>query len=217
MGAMPPVQPAWQIQLDRGLAQLGLDLSAVQRERLRRYITLLERWNRTFNLTAVRDPRDMIAWHLMDSLSLCPHLHGERLLDVGTGAGLPGLPLAVANPARSFVLLDSSGKKTRFVMQAVLALGLDNVEVVTTRIESYRPAEKFATIVSRALTSTARLFAMTSPLLARPGYLLVMKGQRPDAELAELGLAAEAWRLRLHHLRVPLLNAERHLIEIVLH
>lgn len=214
MSAVPAVEPAWRVQLDAGLAQLGLELSVEQRERLLRYIALLERWNRAFNLTAVRDPLDMIARHLLDSLSVSPYLRGQRVLDVGTGAGLPGVPLAVVNPARWFVLLDSSGKKTRFVTQAALALGLDNVEVVTTRIESYRPAQKFATIVTRAFTSAARLFAMTAPLLARPGHLLLLKGQRPDAELAEMGLAEDAWRL--HRLRVPLLGAERHLIEIIL-
>jgi 16S rRNA (guanine527-N7)-methyltransferase len=198
--------------LAEGSAALGVALDGDQSARLLAFVGLLERWNRAYNLTAIRDPAAMVSHHLLDSLAITPYLQGDAILDLGTGAGLPGLPLAIAQPVRRFWLLDSNGKKIRFVRQAVLDLGLSNVEPVQSRIESYRPGRKFSTIVTRAVASTPELYAQTVPLLASPGLLLVMKGRYPGDELGHPALAG--LDLRVRPLRVPLLDGERHLIEI---
>jgi 16S rRNA (guanine527-N7)-methyltransferase len=200
------------LALARGAAALGIALSHQQLARLLGFLDLLARWNRRFNLTAIRDPMAMVSHHVLDSLAVAPYLQGESILDLGTGAGLPGLPLAIAEPSRRFWLLDSNGRKVRFVRQAVLDLGLTNVEPVQSRIESYRPGRKFSTIVTRAVASTPELHAQTVPLLASPGLLLVMKGRYPGEELAHPALAA--LDLAIRSLNVPLLDGERHLIEI---
>jgi 16S rRNA (guanine527-N7)-methyltransferase len=187
-------------------------LSEAQRDRLLGFLDLLQRWNRAYNLTAVRDPASMVSHHLLDSLSLVPYLRGDSILDLGTGAGLPGLPLAIVDPRRRFWLLDSNGKKVRFVRQVVLELGLGNVEPVHSRIESYRPARKFSTIVTRAVASVAQIHTQALPLLERPGLLLIMKGRYPVDELADPALAG--LDLAARPLRVPTLDGERHLIEI---
>ena len=198
--------------LSQGALALGLALSEAQRDRLLGFLDLLQRWNRVYNLTAVRDPAAMVSHHLLDSLSLVPYLRGDSILDLGTGAGLPGLPLAIVEPRRRFWLLDSNGKKVRFVRQVVLELGLGNVEPVHDRIESYRPARKFSTIVTRAVASVAQIHAQALPLLERPGLLLIMKGRYPVDELADPVLAG--LDLAARPLRVPTLDGERHLIEI---
>jgi 16S rRNA (guanine527-N7)-methyltransferase len=198
--------------LSQGALALGLALSEAQRDRLLGFLDLLQRWNRVYNLTAVRDPAAMVSHHLLDSLSLAPYLRGDSILDLGTGAGLPGLPLAIVDPRRRFWLLDSNGKKVRFVRQVVLELGLGNVEPVHSRIESYRPARKFSTIVTRAVASVAQIHAQALPLLERPGLLLIMKGRYPADELADPALAG--LDLATRPLRVPTLDGERHLIEI---
>lgn len=198
--------------LDAGLSRLGLDPDPAQRERLLSFVALLVRWSRAFNLTAVREPREMVPRHLLDSLSVSAYLHGDTILDVGTGAGLPGLPLAVVHPERRFCLLDSNGKKTRFVRQAVADLGLTNVDVVQARIESYPVDAKFATIVSRAVASLSALAAAVEPLAARPARLLVMKGRYPHDELAAFDPRTAP--VLVHRLQVPFLEGERHLIEI---
>lgn len=204
---------AFAARLDAGLAALGLVADAVQRERLIAYVRVLARWNRAYNLTAVREPGEMLARHLLDSLSVSAYLRGCAILDLGTGAGLPGLPLAIMEPARRFVLLDSNGKKIRFVRQALLELGLANATAVQARMESYRPEGKFATIVSRAVADAPELAAAGGPLLARPGRLLLMKGRTPQpGELAAIAPPPDA--LRVHRLAVPFLVGERHLIEI---
>lgn len=197
-------------RLKAGLAALGLDPSPDQRLQLMQFLDLLARWNRTYNLTAVKDPLEMVSRHLLDSLAVFPFLLGSSVLDLGTGAGLPGLPLAILDPERRFVLLDSNGKKIRFVRQAKMDLGLTNVEPVQARMESYRPREKFATIISRAISNEKDWRLAVMPLLASPGRLLAMKGRRPDAELAAL----TAFEPIIHRLDVPFLHAERHLIEI---
>ena len=197
-------------RLDAGLAALGLDPSQDQRGKLIKFIDLLARWNRAYNLTAVREPLAMVSRHLLDSLAVSPYLFGSPLLDLGTGAGLPGLPLAILNPEKRFVLLDSNGKKIRFVRQATMDLGLANVEVIQARMESYRPGEKFATIITRAVADQETLRRVVKPLLASPGRLLLMKGRRPDEALA----TPTANNVVIHRLEVPFLDAERHLIEI---
>jgi 16S rRNA (guanine527-N7)-methyltransferase len=199
-------------RLAAGLAAMGIDADAGQRDGLLAYLSLLVRWNRAYNLTAVRDPIEMVARHLLDSLSVGPYLFGESVLDLGTGPGLPGIPLALLHPQRHFRLLDSNGKKVRFVRQALMDLRLTNCEAVQARIEAYRPGRKFATIVARALASLSVLQALGEPLLERPGRLLLMKGRTPETELD--GLTARPEDLRIHRLEVPFLVGERHLIEV---
>ena len=173
-------------RLDQGLTALGLALPAPERERLLAYLRLLGRWNNAYNLTAIRDPLDMVTRHLLDSLAVAPHLAGTRVLDVGTGPGLPGIPLAVACPALGFTLLDANAKKTRFVVQAVGELALKNVEVVQTRVENYRPSRTFDTVVSRAFASIAAMLAAARHLCAPGGRFLAMKGAYPEEELKAL-------------------------------
>jgi 16S rRNA (guanine527-N7)-methyltransferase len=178
--------------------------------RLLEYVRLLARWNRAYNLTAVRDPADMISRHLLDSLVIVPYLTGRRIIDIGTGAGLPGIPLAIARPELAFTLLDANAKKTRFVTQAVGALGLKNVEVVQARAENYRPAQKFDTLVARAFASIADMLAGARHLCAADGRVLAMKGTYPEEEMA--AIPAEFVVQEVVALAVPGLAAARHLI-----
>jgi 16S rRNA (guanine527-N7)-methyltransferase len=180
--------------------------------RLSAYLTLLERWNRAYNLTAVRDPAAMVVRHLLDSLSILPWLVGPRVLDVGSGAGLPGIPLAIVRPDHDFFLLDSNGKRTRFLIQVVADLQLKNVNVVRGRVEDYQPEAPFDCIVSRAFATLADMVVDAGRLCAPTGRLLAMKGVFPDDELARLpsGYAV----VGVHRLRVPSLDAERHLVHL---
>lgn len=207
-----PHNRALRERLDAGLAALGLTVGETQRGGLIAYLALLVRWNQAYNLTAVRDPLEMVGRHLLDSLSLVPHLYGGSVLDLGTGAGLPGIPLALVCPERHFWLLDGNSKKTRFVRQAVMDLRLSNCEAVHARMESYQPGRKFATIVARAVASVSELKALGEPLLDRPGRLLLMKGRMPEDELEHLIPCPDA--LRIHRVEVPFVVGERHLIEV---
>jgi 16S rRNA (guanine527-N7)-methyltransferase len=197
--------------LSAGLGELGLALTAEQQERLLEFIRLLAKWNRRFNLTAVEGAA-MISHHLLDSLSVLPFIKGESVLDVGSGAGLPGLPLAVARPDCQCVLLDSNGKKTRFMRQAVLELGLPNVTVVQSRIEEYRPEPAFDTVVSRAFGVLVEFVQATRGVRAPGTRLLAMKGLYPAAELT--GLSGAGYRADVIKLNVPGLAAERHLVSL---
>ncbi|MFD2111130.1 16S rRNA (guanine(527)-N(7))-methyltransferase RsmG [Thiorhodococcus fuscus] len=199
-------------RLAQGCEALGLACRPEQRQRLTALISLLVRWNKAYNLTAVRDPLEMVSKHLLDSLAVLPFLFGDSVLDLGTGAGLPGLPLAIMAPKRRFWLLDSNNKKVRFVRQAVLDLGLDNVEPVQARIETYRPEQKFSTIVSRAVAADEILSGSNAELLAYPGRLLLMKGRQPDERIETTGLPSAV--VMIHRLSVPFLDVSRHLIEI---
>ncbi|MCW8903471.1 16S rRNA (guanine(527)-N(7))-methyltransferase RsmG, partial [Sedimenticola sp.] len=163
---MTDQQNQWRHQLSEGLRIMAIDLSERRQQLLLDYLALLLKWNKAFNLTAIRDPGEMVPRQLLDSLSILNLVQGERVLDVGTGPGLPGIPLAVAQPDRQFVLIDSNGKKTRFVQQAVVALGLDNVQVVRTRVEAYQPDAGFDTITSRAFAALPKMVQLTRHLLA---------------------------------------------------
>jgi 16S rRNA (guanine527-N7)-methyltransferase len=198
--------------LESGTGQLGIRLSGEQEEKLLGLIALLARWSRAYNLTAVRDPVSMVPVHLLDSLAIHPHLRGERVLDVGTGAGFPGLPLAIVQPERRFLLTDSNGKKIRFVRQALLELEICNAQAVQTRIQSYKSEEKFATILARAFAPLPDILRLTRPLLARPGVLLALKGPNVDRELQDLPGSPASFTL--HRLRVPYLESERSVVEI---
>jgi 16S rRNA (guanine527-N7)-methyltransferase len=199
--------------LSSGLQEMAQTLDNIQVNRLLKYVELLDKWNKTYNLTAVRKPDQMVTRHLLDSLSICPHLRGKRILDVGTGAGLPGIPLAIAFPERHFTLLDSNNKKTRFVIQAASELELSNVDVVQSRVENAQFPEPFDTIITRAYSSVGDMLKQTSHLLAKEGAFLAMKGINPVAELDEL--TPEYLVKESIEIKVPGLDEARHLLEIV--
>jgi 16S rRNA (guanine527-N7)-methyltransferase len=198
--------------LAAGAAELGIGLAAEAGERLLRLVDELEAANAQFNLTAIRDRQGMLRKHVLDSLSLQPYLRGSRVADVGTGAGFPGLPLAIINPDRHFSLIEATGKKARFVTQTAERLGCGNVEVVHARAETYRPGELFATVTARALSSLADFVAYAGHLCAPDGRLLAMKGKRPDGEISAI---PKSFRLvAVHRLKLPGLDDERHLVEL---
>ncbi|MAR92607.1 MAG: 16S rRNA (guanine(527)-N(7))-methyltransferase RsmG [Pseudomonadales bacterium] len=206
------VADTWVERLGRGAEQLGLRLGASQLATLTQYLEGLMKWNRAYNLTAIRDPGEMVVKHLLDSLAIVPLLTGERLLDVGTGAGLPGIPAAICDPRRHWTLIDSNGKKTRFLLQMKSELALTNLEVLKGRVESLSPRQPFEAITSRAFSTLRDFVSVCLPLLSGSGSLLAMKGQVPETEVAELrdqGLA-----VRVQALDVPYLHEERHLIVV---
>ncbi len=188
---------------------LGVETQA----KLVAYVRLLEKWNRTYNLTAVREPQQMVTRHLLDSLAILPYLKGPRVLDIGTGAGLPGLPLALARPDLQFVLLDSNAKKTRFVTQACAELGLKNIEVVNNRVEKYHPEAPFDTIVSRAFSTITDMLVANRHVCGAAGQFLAMKGIYPQEELA--GIPTGYTVSGVPMLVVPGLSAARHVVIIV--
>lgn len=204
---------ASRASLERGLQALGLALNHDQCDLLWAYLTLLHKWNRAYNLSAVREPSAMIPRHLLDSLAVLPHVQGSHFLDVGSGAGLPGIPLAIALPQATFTLIDSNGKKTRFLHQAGTELGLDNVTVVQERVEHYRPPSPFDAIISRAFAGVNAMLASCRHVLADGGRCYAMVGRYPADDLAQL---RSGFRLQqCHRLQVPVLDGERHLLEIV--
>ncbi|HXB00259.1 MAG TPA: 16S rRNA (guanine(527)-N(7))-methyltransferase RsmG [Steroidobacteraceae bacterium] len=198
--------------LVEGALKIGIGLQAAQIESLLRLVDELELGNAQFNLTAIRDRPGMLRKHVLDSLTLQPYLRGERVADVGTGAGFPGLPLAIVNPLRRFTLIEATGKKARFVAQAAELIGCGNVQVVNSRAENYRPAELFDTVTARALASLTDFVSFAGHLCAPGGRLLAMKGKLPENEMSALpGSFRVSAVQRLH---VPGLNDERHLIEL---
>ncbi len=193
-----------------GLEQLGLAPDELVVDRLLAHLSLLRRWGRTYNLVAPGEMDHLLARHVLDSLAIASHVGEGPLLDVGTGAGFPGLPLAVLRPERPTVLLDSAGKKIRFLRQVIRELGLEHAEAVHERVERFSPAMEFSTITSRAFSSLAH-FAESVRHLARPDTrLLAMKGKSPDEELADLPRAVRV--LSVEPLDVPGLDAQRHLV-----
>ena len=195
--------------LQQGLREMGLDLAAPEQKKLLNFLELLEKWNRAYNLTAVRDPEQMVPRHLLDSLTVLPYLQGPRVLDIGTGAGLPGIPLALARPDLEFTLLDSNAKKTRFATQALHELGLKNVVVQQERVEKFHPEIKFDTLIARAFASIPDMLAASRHLCAPQGRFLVMKGVFPQEELATV---TDGYRSEVKALRIPGLDAARHLV-----
>lgn len=193
-----------------GLATLGLALTDDQAATLERYLDLLEKWNRVYNLTAIRDRRQMITHHLLDALAIVPHVRGPRVLDVGSGAGLPGIPLAAASPALQVTLLDSNHKKAAFLRQAVGELRLANAAVIADRVESWHTATRFDTIVSRAFAELGEFVSLARGLLAPGGRFAAMKGVHPYDEIERLPAGFRV--AEVVKLAVPGLEAERHLV-----
>lgn len=173
-------------RLERGLAALGIDLPAAARQRLLDYCALLKKWNRVYNLTALRDDEQMVSHHLLDSLAVLPHVVGESLADVGSGGGLPGIPLAIASPERRVALIESSHKKASFLQQARIELTLDNVVVHNVRVESWQPGEPFDVVISRAFSDLAEFVRQAQHLVGPGGRVLAMKGVYPHEELAQV-------------------------------
>jgi 16S rRNA (guanine527-N7)-methyltransferase len=193
-----------------GLETLNLSLTEDKIEQLLDFIKLIEKWNKAYNLTAIRDREAMVRLHLLDSLTIVPYVEGERVIDIGTGAGLPGIPLAIYFPDIEFTLLDSNAKKTRFVQQAVLELKLKNVSVCHNRVEQYYPEKSFDTAITRAFASLSDIVELTAHLLGKDGVLLAMKGQAPDDPKLESAKAT------LIPVNVPGITAERCLVRIQL-
>ena len=200
--------------LERGTQELALRLPHGAADQLLRYTALLEKWNRTYNLTAVREPLAMVSHHLLDSLAVLPHLplpeKNARLADAGSGAGLPGIPLAIARPGWHVALIEANQKKAAFLRQATIELGLTNVDVQEIRVESFQPGARFALVISRAFTEIAQFIAACRHLLDAGGLLAAMKGKDPRDELGRL---PAGMRCRdVIRLQVPFVEAERHLV-----
>ena len=195
-----------------GTRALALELSEAQLARLVAHLDLLDEWNARMNLTAIRDRPSQLTKHVLDSLSVRPFLRGGRIADVGSGAGFPGIPLAIVEPHRQFTLIESTGKKCRFLEHVRDALELKNVAVVQSRAESYKPDMRFDTVLARAVGPVADLVKVAGPLVVGGGRLLAMKGRYPEQELAA---RLDGWKVAVvHPLSVPGLGEERHLVEL---
>ncbi|GAB6139585.1 16S rRNA (guanine(527)-N(7))-methyltransferase RsmG [Methylosoma difficile] len=197
-----------------GLAALNLPATDVQIDQLLAFIALIEKWNKAYNLTAIRNREEMVRLHLLDSLAIVPFIEGQRVIDIGTGAGLPGIPLAIFLPDTQFTLLDSNAKKTRFVQQVILELKLGNVSVQHQRVEAFQPAQGFDRVLTRAFASLADIIKLTRHLLAQDGALLAMKSQQLETELAELG--ALATTAEIIPITLPDTDVQRCLVKIQL-
>ena len=201
-------------QLEYGLGQMGLHFSVPMQQKLVHYIQLIARWNKAFNLTAIRDVEEMVSKHLLDSLVVQPYVEGHNILDVGSGAGLPGIPFAITSPDKHFVLLDCNGKKTRFLTQAKIDLKLDNIEVIHQRVEDYQPIMDghriyFDVITARAYATTDDILSSTAHLQNEDTCILVMQGKLDEQIESHQHKLVET-----HVLDVYGLDAERHLLEI---
>lgn len=201
-------------QLKILLKETQLELTDQQITSLVDYVELLNKWNKTYNLTSVRDPKDMIIKHVMDSLMVGPLLKGENFIDVGTGPGLPGIPLSIAYPDKNFVLLDSLGKRITFLKQVIYQLSLKNVTPVQSRVEKYQPEKPLDGVLSRAFSSLSDMVTWCNHLVSKDhGKFLALKGQFPQEEIDNL--PDNIQMLKSHTIIVPQLNAERHLIELI--
>ncbi|TNC91768.1 MAG: 16S rRNA (guanine(527)-N(7))-methyltransferase RsmG [Thalassolituus sp.] len=201
-------------QLRAGAEALGIEVSDNEFTALLHYLALLQKWNKAYNLTAIRDESGMVALHLLDSLAVHPAVQdADNIIDVGTGPGLPGIVLAIMNPQKRFTLLDSNGKKTRFLFQAKTSLSLENVTIVNDRVEAYHPSEPFDMIVSRAFASLADMTGWCKHLRADHGCFLAMKGQYPQQEIDDLKGQFEVTQVT--ELRIPGVDGERHLLRLL--
>ena len=192
------------------IAQTDLQVTDQQVEQLVGYVALLHKWNKAYNLTSVRDPHEMLVKHIMDSIVVSPHLRGERFIDVGTGPGLPGIPLAIMNPDKAFTLLDSLGKRIRFIRQVIHELGIRNVTPVQSRVEEFQPEQGFDAVLSRAFASLSDMVSWCRHLPAEHGCFLALKGQFNQHEVTELPAWCSVTKVK--SLQVPELDGERHLV-----
>jgi 16S rRNA (guanine527-N7)-methyltransferase len=199
-------------QLAQGVKELGIALPAGEQERMLQYLKLLQKWNRVYNLTAVRETPRMVSEHLLDCLAVTPYIGEKTILDVGSGAGLPGIPLALALPGARVTVLDSNHKKAAFLQQAVAELKLRNVAVACDRVENWKPAAPFEVVISRAFSDLGEFVALAGRHVAAGGYLAAMKGVHPYDEIARL---PTGWQVRQTiPLTVPGLRAQRHLVQV---
>ncbi len=196
-----------------GINQLNLNIDDKKQVLLLAYLEQLAKWNKTYSLSGIKEPARMVSIHLLDSLSVLPFINGESILDVGTGAGLPGMPIAISQPNKKISLLDSNGKKTRFLFQASTQLNMKNVDVINDRVENYQSQFGFDIILSRAYSSLAQFITQTRHLLGEKSKLLAMKGHYPQTELA--GLPNDFKLLNVHELQIPGEAGARHLLELV--
>lgn len=197
-------------KLENGIEKLGLKFLPDDITRLLQFQNLILKWNKVYNLTAIQNPEDMIGLHLLDSLSVLSYIDGVRIIDVGTGAGLPGIPLALMCPDKSFSLLDSSSKKTRFVQQVVLELGLRNVKIIHSRAEQYSSNQPYDIVIARAFASLSLIHKMTRHLLDDTGKLLALKGRYSEKELNQMS----SGKVDVIPLNIPGVNGERHLYRV---
>jgi 16S rRNA (guanine527-N7)-methyltransferase len=198
------------VRLSQACSELSFTVTQGQQEKLLAYLAMMHKWNKAYNLTSVRSPEDMLIKHIVDSIAVYPHLQGTRFIDVGTGPGLPGIPLSIIMPDAQFTLLDSLGKRVRFMKQCAYELKLDNIDPVQSRVEAYNQGIPFDGVLSRAFASLKDMLHWCEHLVDSNGYFFALKGQHPDAELSELG--DQFSLVSSHSLHVPELNGERHLI-----
>jgi 16S rRNA (guanine527-N7)-methyltransferase len=199
-------------QLAQGVKELGIALPAAAQERMLQYLALLQKWNRVYNFTAVRESQRMVSEHLLDCLAVTPYIGKNRILDVGSGAGLPGIPLALAMADARVTVLDSNHKKAAFLQQAVTELKLANVAIACERVESWKPAAPFEVVISRAFSDLGEFVALAGRHVAAGGYLAAMKGVHPYDEIAQL---PQGWRVQeVLPVAVPGLRAQRHLVRM---
>ena len=201
-----------QSLLALGAEELGVTLSEEKNDQLCHYLRLLQKWNKAYNLTALKEEREMVTLHLLDSLTILPYLKGQDFIDIGTGAGLPGIVIAICRPECAMTLLDSNGKKTRFLNQAKQELELKNIEVVHSRSSDYQPKCRFDGVLSRAFATLKDMTDNAAHLVADNGRFWAMKGQYPRQEIEELD--SEYIVERCQSLRIPETTAERHLVEL---
>ena len=193
-----------------GVRSLGQELAEERIEKSARLLCELERWNARINLTAIREPREMVGGHLLDSLAIRPLIHGKSLIDIGTGAGFPGLPIAISEPGLTVELLDSNARKIGFVQHVIGELDISNATAIRSRAENYAPGKRFDTVIARALASIPRLIELGGHLVAKKGVMLALKGRYPADELKDL---PDAWEYEVSELQVPGQDA-RHIVTL---
>jgi 16S rRNA (guanine527-N7)-methyltransferase len=196
-------------QLQRGVQKMDITLNESQEDALLAFVTLLKKWNKVFNLTALNREDDMMRLHILDSLAVLPYVNGKRVIDIGSGAGLPGIPLAIMKPDTQFVLLDSNGKKTRFITQAFAQLGLKNVEVIHSRVEGYQPTELFDVVMARAFAAAPKAVALIEHLLADDGEIVLLKSKLVGEEVQQ---TPDNYDKRIEVFHVPHVDAERNVL-----
>jgi len=206
-----------QVILEKGIKDAGLDISAPTQAKLLDYLALMQKWNKVHNLTAVREADEMVTLHLLDSLVVSPYIDAANLLDVGSGAGLPGIPLAICLPDLKVTVIDSNNKKVSFMRQAKAELGLANLEVLGGRVEDISPTRRFEIIISRAFSDLSLFISLTHHLLNEQGKWLAMKGVYPETELADLAAKTGVTASKVEVLNVPGLDAQRHLAFLPYH